>query len=91
VVKPLWGNIHNPNQHGHLKINAKKDITREFLTINHRQMTLYALYIYIIDQSTVKPHINVVVKIEENMSRQITLCREHVMTIGLEMNTKETH
>jgi hypothetical protein len=43
------------------------------------------------DQLGVKPHINVVVKIEENMSCQITLCLEHIVTIGLQMHTKETH
>jgi hypothetical protein len=46
---------------------------------------------------SVKPQINVVIKIEENMSHQITLCREHIMTVGLHkykcilIHTKETH
>ena len=49
------------------------------------------------DQSGVKEHINVAIKIEENMSRQITLCQEHIMTVEFPnykctiMHTKETH
>ena len=46
VVKPLWGNIHNPSQRGYLEqfINAKeKDYREIFLTIDHRKMTLHAL------------------------------------------------
>jgi hypothetical protein len=32
MVKPLWGNIHDPSQHDHLEqfINAKKKITERF-------------------------------------------------------------
>jgi hypothetical protein len=36
----------------------QRDFTREFLTIDHRQMTLHALQIEIMDQSGVKPQIN---------------------------------
>jgi hypothetical protein len=38
--------VHDPSQRGHLRqyINAKeKYFTREFLTIDHQQMTLHAL------------------------------------------------
>ena len=62
-------NIHSPNQRGHLEkfINAKENITeiftREFLTIDHWKITLHALQIEIMDQSGVKPHINVAIKI----------------------------
>jgi hypothetical protein len=33
VVKPLWGNIHGPSQHGHLEqfINAKEKDYKEIL------------------------------------------------------------
>jgi hypothetical protein len=41
------------------------------------------------DQSSVKPYISVLVNIEENMIRQITLCQEHIMTIELQIHTKE--
>jgi hypothetical protein len=53
--------------------------------------------IEIMDQSGVKPHINVVVKIEENMNRQITLSWEHIVTVVFPnykcilMHIKETH
>ena len=43
------------------------------------------------DQSGANPWINVPIKIKEDMSCQITLCREHIMAIGLHMHTKETH
>jgi hypothetical protein len=49
------------------------------------------------DQSGVKPLINVAVKIEENMNRRITLCREHIVTVRFPnykcilMHIKETH
>jgi hypothetical protein len=55
------------------KKKITKRVTREFLTINHQQMTLRALSIEIMDQSSVKPWINVVVNIKENMNHQITL------------------
>ena len=45
-------------------------------------MTLRALYIEIMDQSSVKSRINVAVKIEENMNRWIALRREHIVTVG---------
>jgi hypothetical protein len=38
--------FHGPNKHGHLRqyVNAKeKYFTREFLTIDHPQMTLHVL------------------------------------------------
>ena len=49
------------------------------------------------DQLGVKTQINVVVKIDENMNRQINLCPEHIVTVGFPnykcilMHTKETH
>jgi hypothetical protein len=43
------------------------------------------------DQLDAKPLINVAIKIEDNMSHQIILCIEHIMTIGFQMHTKETH
>jgi hypothetical protein len=61
VVKPLWGNIHDPSQCGHSEqfINAKENITkrftREFLTIDHPKMNLHAISIEIMDQSGAKP------------------------------------
>ena len=42
-------------------------------------------------QSGVKPWINVAVKLEDNMIHQITLFQEQIMTVGLQMHTKETH
>jgi hypothetical protein len=44
-----------------------------------------------------KPQLNIVVKIEENMSCRITLCIEHIVTVKLHnykcilMHSKETH
>jgi hypothetical protein len=35
------------------------------------------------DQSSVKPQINIVISIEENMNHQITLCLEHIVIIRL--------
>ena len=75
----------------------QRDFTRYFLTIDHRQMTLHALQIEIMDQSGVKPQINVVVKIEENMNYQITLYQEHIVTVifpnykCILMHNKQTH
>jgi hypothetical protein len=49
------------------------------------------------DQSSVKPQINVAINIEDNMNHQITLCWEHIMTVGFPkykcilMDTKEKH
>jgi hypothetical protein len=56
--------------------------TREFLTIDHWKITLHAIQIEILDQSFVKPWINEVVKIKQNMIPQITLCREHIVIVG---------
>jgi hypothetical protein len=63
------------------KKNIIEIFTREFFTIDHRQMTLHALQIEIMDQLGVKPQINVAVKIEENMSGWITLCWQHIVTV----------
>jgi hypothetical protein len=68
-----------------------------FLTIDHWKMTLHALYINIMDQSSVKIRINKDISIEYNMKYDTTLCLEHIMTIGLHnykcilIHTKETH
>jgi hypothetical protein len=49
------------------------------------------------DQSSVKPHINIAVSIEENMNCRITLCLEHIMIVELHkytcilVHTKEAH
>jgi hypothetical protein len=65
------------------KKNITKRFTREFITINHQQMTLHPLEIEIMDQSSVNPWINVAIKIDENMICGITLFWEHLTTVRL--------
>ena len=89
MVKPLQGNIHEPSQHGHLEqfINEKEKYYRDIYKRVSRNQSLEnhppTLYINIMDQSSVKPWINVVIKFEENIIHQITLCQEHSMTLRL--------
>jgi hypothetical protein len=46
-------------------------------------MTPHDISIEIMDQSGVKSRIILAINIEEDMNRRITLCWEHIVTIGL--------
>jgi hypothetical protein len=80
MVKPLWEISMTPTNMATWRNllmqnkNITERFTREFLTIDHFQNDPPCFLNRDHEPIGVKPQINVVVKIEENMNLQITLC-----------------